>query len=193
MINCSFLRPIIWAVYRNQFAGPVNIQECSIDFSSMSKAYVISPADRYNFPTHILQNSFGGKSGLIYSNGEVISDYSTIHGTGPSIRVQLVTDFYKKATDVKIGLVYTLANTAKTFSVYIKATSGWVGVITPTIRLNGKIIKSFSDITTIPTDWTQYTYSCSTGEVTSEGELSLVYRVSIANNLSFWVDDLAVS
>ncbi len=193
LINCSFLRPVTLAVYRIGTAGPVNLMECSIDPASSSKAYALTAADRYNYPTHLFQNSFGGKYGIGYSNGEVVSDTSVRRSSsGVSLKVQLTSDFYKKFTDVKLGVMYATSGVGQTLSVYIQANSGWVGSITPTLRLNGKTIKTFSAITSLPTAWAQYSYTCDNADVTSDGELSLVYRVATSNNTPFWVDDFTV-
>lgn len=193
LINCSSETPGSYMLSRVLNAGPIFASGCSIDALSSAKAFQVISGARYGSPQYLFQNSFG-ITGQYLSNGYYLEDTTEYRTISPSMKLALNTTIAKSYAPIKIASFYVAGGTAKTVTYYLKRDSGsWEGIITPQLRLNGRLIKTGTDITSLDNDWlTSRTIGATSGEIDQDGELSLEFLYN-ANNTPIWIDDVEIS
>lgn len=194
LINCSSTTPTNYFLYRAGVnGGKYTALGCSIDAPSAAKAYNVISGARYSEPEYLFQNSFG-ITGQVFANGSYVEDTTDFRTSSPSMKLTYNTTISGVLTPIKMASFYVAGGTAKTFSYYLKRDAGaWSGSIVPQIRLNGKLIKTGTTITSLNNDWnTSYTISATAGEITEDGELSLEFIYN-ANNVAIRIDDVTIS
>lgn len=193
-VNCVFDSPTVYALARENISGGiVHVWGCSIDSLSASKAFQIITGARYNIQLYNFQNSFG-ITGQYWANGYLLEDTENYRTVSPSLKLSYNSTISFMNKSMKISSAYVTGGTGKTFTYYIKRDSGaWSGTITPQLRLNGRLIKTGTDITSLSNNWDiQQTISATSGEITEDGELSLEFIYN-ANNIAIWIDDIEVT
>ena len=193
LINCSSTTPTSYMLSRPLYGGAINASGCSIDAPSIAKAFQVVAGNRYGTPQYTFQNSFG-ITGQYKANGYYLEDSSTYRTSSPSMKLAINSTISGLSNPIKVASFYVAGGTAKTVTYYLKRDSGaWAGTITPQLRLNGKLIKTGTDITSLDNDWlTSRTISATSGEISEDGELSLEFIYN-ANNIAIWIDDVGVS
>jgi hypothetical protein len=178
---------------RDLQGGIIHVYGCSIDAPSISKAFQVVAGVRYTVPEYHFQNSFG-LTGQYWAYGYLVEDTSSYRTSSPSLKLAYNSTVALMNRSMKIASTYVTGGVAKTVTYYIKRDAGaWSGTITPQLRLNGKLIKTGTDITSLDNDWnTQQTISATAGEISEDGELSLEFIYN-ANNVAIWIDDVVVS
>jgi len=193
LINCSSTTPTNWHISRVLNTAPIICNECTIDAPSVAKAIQIVTGSNYDSPQFLLQNSYGKDSGAYYANGQYTEDAATFRTSGASMKLQYSSTISGNTVPLKIFSYYVAGGTAKTFTYYVKRDAGaWSGTIVPQIRLNGKLIKTETTISSLTTSWVAYTASATSGQITGDGELSLEF-VYNANNIAIWIDDVTIA
>ena len=193
--NCSFVTPVTNAISKDILASTVYISGCSIDAPNESKLFTNTSGAFNTFPAAIIKNSGNTlwPDGYYYPYHVFVKDSSTTHSVAPSMRFQnSTTTAINSFTEQPIASCFTDVSSGKTITFWMKCNSTWSGTINPYWRLNGALIQSETQITTLSTSWTQYTYSVSSGLITTDGELQLGFVVN-ANTIAFFVDDISWS
>jgi len=194
VVDCSTNAPLNWFISRTLYTPPIKVLRCSIDAPSVAKAIQTVAGDNYMKPQYYVQNSFGIPSGKYFAYGAYVEDTTDYRTSGYSMKLMWNSTLAGLTYPNRIASTYVTGGVAKTFHYYIKRDSGaWSGTITPILALNGKIIKTGSDITALNNDWnTEYTLSASAGEVTEDGDLTLGFIYN-ANNIPIWIDDVTIT
>ena len=192
-INNTHTTPTNFSYSRVAGTGIFSITNCTIDAPSIGKAYNVITVANYYLPQYVLQNSFGGQYGAIYANGQVTRDTVITSTTGqPTLKFQYTNTIANNNAYTKIASWYANSSTAHTINYELRANGSWSGTLIPVIKLNGVIIKTGTSITSISNGlWDAKTLSVTTGEVTSDGELSLEFNVN-ANNIAINIGDIEV-
>jgi len=193
LINCSSTTPTTWHISRVLNNSPILCKGCTIDAPSIAKAIQIVTGSNYDNPQFLLQNSYGKDNGAYYANGQYTSDAAVFRTSGASMKLQYSSTVSGTTNPIKMVSYYVAGGTAKTITYYLKRdASAWSGTITPQLRLNGKLIKTETNITSLTTSWVQYTASATSGQISGDGELSLEF-VYNANNVAIWIDDVTIA
>lgn len=193
LIDCDSTTPTNWHISRVLNNSPIICKECTIDAPSITKAFQIVTGSNYDSPQFLIQNSYGVASGSYYANGQYVEDSTIFRTSGSSMKLQYNSTVSGTTKPVKMVSYYVAGGTAKTITYYLKRdASAWSGTITPQLRLNGKLIKTESNITSLTTSWVQYTASATSGQISTDGELSLEFIYN-ANNVAIWIDDVTIA
>jgi len=193
LIDCDTTTPTNWHISRVLNNSPILCKGCTIDAPSIAKAIQIVTGSNYDNPQFLLQNSYGKDNGAYYANGQYTVDSSVFRTSGSSMKLQYSSTVSGTTNPIKMASYYVAGGTAKTFTYYLKRdASAWAGTITPQLRLNGRLIKTETDITSLTTSWVQYTASATSGQISEDGVLSLEFIYN-ANNVAIWIDDVTVA
>jgi hypothetical protein len=192
LINCTSNTVSNFHVARVLNNTPITCCECTIDGLSINKAIQIVAGSNYDSPQFYLQNSYSLPDGAYYANGTYTQDTTVFRTSGSSMKLVYSSTISGTTVPIKMASFYVAGGTGKTITYYLKADSGWSGTITPQLRLNGRLIKTETNITSLTTSWVQYTASGTSGEINRDGELSLEF-VYNANSVAVWIDDITVS
>lgn len=193
--NCSFVTPVTYGVFKDILASTVHLSGCTIDAPNEAKLFTNTSGTYNTFPAAIIKNSGNTlwPDGYYYPYHVFVKDSSTTHSIAPSMRYQNSTTLaINSFTEQPIASCFTASASGKTITFWMKCNSTWSGTINPYWRLNGSLIQSEDQIITLSTSWTQYTYSVSSGLITTDGELQLGFVVN-ANTIAFFVDDVSWS
>jgi hypothetical protein len=189
--ECEFTTPTTMAINRHADSGCTFCSGCTIDGGSIAKAYNVTASGAVA-KQYVFVGSFG-KNGTIYGNGSVIQDFTNHRTTAPCLAIAWVATSTRSNLDIKIVSAYVNSGEERTYSLYLKASNAsWSGTVTPKWKLNGKTIKTESNITSLTTSYVQYSYTCASGLITEDGELSLEFQPNM-NNYAIYVDDFEVS
>ncbi len=191
--DCIFNAPITSAVERHVRAGNAHIIGCTIDNASIAKGYIITSPGYYPQVQYTIENSFG-QNGKIWGAGSKMIDNDTYRTTAPSLALTWNATSTYNNTPMKLMSTMINPGSAKTFSMYIKSSnSSWAGEIVPKWRLNGTVIKTETpSLTSLPTSWTQYSWTTESNLLTASGELSLEF-VPNMNTYAINIDDFEVT
>lgn len=194
--NCSTTTPTNWFIQRAALGGCIQVADCTIDAPSVAKALQIVSGDNYFQPQYAVQNSFGSTwaDGQYYAKGSYTKDSSTYRTSAPSMKMVYNSTVSNTLVPLRIVSTYVASGVARTYNYYLKADSSptWSGSIIPILRLNGKLIKTGTTITSLTTSWVQYTITADAADITVDGELTLEFTYN-ANTCAIWVDDVTVS
>lgn len=189
--NNNHNTPVNYAYSKTLSAGTIDLFNCSIDAPSILKAFNQVAGASYFIPHYSIQNSFGGIYGSYYANGQVVRDSSTLSTDGePTLNIQYNSTVAVSRAYLKVASWYANSGVAHTINYDLRANGAWVGTLIPVIKLNGVVIKTGTSITSISNgSWDSKTLSVTSGEVTTDGELSLEFNVN-SNNIAVNVGDV---
>jgi hypothetical protein len=191
VVNCSFTTPVTYAINKELGARTVYVSDCTIDAPSDSKAINNISGAFLNIPNFILKNSFNSlwPDGFYYPYFVFCKDNET-HSIAPSFRLQFASTVSTNyVQEIELSKTFVPSGDGKTISIWVKANSAWAGTIVPRWRLNGKLIKEETSITSIGTSWVNLTYTVADNLITTDGELVLTLLPN-ANNIACFFDDV---
>lgn len=176
-INCTSTSPTTYMFERTTIAGTTNIIDCSIDVPSIDKKYNVIANDQLAIPQYVIHNSFGGFCGRVYGRGNVQREITTLLPNGNySTYIGLNSTVTTNYASWEVDSIYVKSGVAQNITYQLRANGAWVGTLTPILKLNGVVIKTGSNITSISNgSWDEKTISVNAGEVTEDGVLSLEF------------------
>lgn len=190
-VGNDHITPTSLAYHRTIGGGPVTLMDCTIDAPSLIKCFQQVSGEQYLLPQYIVQNSFDSYYGLYYAKHKVVRDASTVP---PRVQFQFLSTVSVNVQDFKVASCYTASLAGKTLEFKLLAASpGWVGTITPKVKLNGVVIQTEANIVAI-SDVTPatYTYVVPALSIIEDGELSIEFTVN-SNTIAVYVYDFTVT
>jgi hypothetical protein len=188
--NCNTNAPTNWFISRVLNGGTVDVRDCTIDAPSIAKAIQVVAGVSYSLPQYTLENSFGLPDGQYFANSSYVRDYTDYKTSGYSMKLTNNTTLSNQIISQPMLSYGVNAGTGRTLTFWLKAvTAGWIGSITPILRLGGKIIKVGTPITSLSLDWdTSYSISATGSEIDHDGELQLEF-INNANTVPIRLDN----
>jgi hypothetical protein len=192
--NCTHTTPTSWAYDATLGMGTVVIKGCTIDAPSIAKAIRIVSGIQYTVPQFILMGFFGLPDGAYYANGSILKDASTLSPLGNyTLRFVYNSVVSLSKADYIAGVMAVNSSVAQNVSYQLRANGVWTGTLIPMLKLNGKVIKTGTAITSISNgSWDSKSISVTPVEVTEDGELTLEFNIN-SNTVAINVGDITVT
>jgi len=194
LTNCNFTTPTNYAAYIASNYDTLYMFNCTIDGASSAK-FIYNPQTSYGLiPQYVLDGCSGSThfpDGQYWSYWNVVKSNAEYRTQPPSLQWTNNTTITRSQYPTKLWSTYAESGKAYTITYYLKAGTGWSGTIEPIIMLGGTVIKSETVITSLTTDWVQYTASVSAEQVTYDGDLDIGF-ICLCNTVNFWFDDFTV-
>lgn len=200
----SSTTPSVWSIDISSGLRAI-ISEFIIDAPSIAKAIAnINSSYAYGFsePAYTFTNSPQFNDGAYYYYHSYTKDPSVYRTSGKSMKLQtnfsinFFTGFYQHIEEtcfIPVYKTYAKAGVARTVTFYMKRHASWAGSIRPSFRLNGLVVDTETEITSIDdTNWQQFIMTCPAGAITVDGVLSLDFNIN-GSNSPFWLDDFTVT
>ena len=191
--NCNFGTPTSYGVSRANESHTIRIDKCSITAGQEAKFIYYTPGAGQGWtgmPYYIISNCSNSSypDGTYYNVLTAQQNNVTYKTSSPSLRIKAsIAWTYNNVIDIPVVSTYAANGVSKTISLWIKADASWVGTLVPVWRLNGGIIKEETTIASLSTTWTNYTWTVSSGLITSDGILDLSFRPNM-NTVSVYID-----